>query len=353
VLTRLSSRSGVTAGDDFGGILSLHLSLGPPKFLGTAARLLIASAPLPRRNNDNIRHAGGQICRPVPPQALAILNLFENKTLNTMNARLQYELRGWAYWAKCLNPLRNTVTINDLPLGLQMRAYKRDAVGRGLYRRKIHEPFLTKLLLERFAGSAPRNFIDVGANIGYFTCLMSKFAGPAGKVLAVEPEPNNLELLRQNIAANELRNVEIFPCAVGATEGSAMLGLYKPSNRGRHSILDTTAKSQVKVPVKTLDKIASSVGAGVHSWSLLKIDVEGYEAFVIDGAKETLPHVEALVMEFSPALWKRSGSDPAAILRALRQNFTRIYRLGSTELMRVSIDDCLQSDQQTELWFER
>src|SRR3984885_5817242 len=136
-----------------------------------------------------------------------------------MNARLQYEIRGWAYWAKCLNPLRNAITIKNLPLGLQLRAYKRDAVGRGLYRRKIHEPVLTNLLLTRFANSAERNFIDVGANIGYFTCLMAKLAGPAGRVLAIEPEPQNLTLLRQSIAINHLANVEVHPCALGASEG--------------------------------------------------------------------------------------------------------------------------------------
>ena len=106
-----------------------------------------------------------------------------------MNARLQYEIRGWAYWAKCLNPLRDTITIKNLPLGLRLQAYKRDAVGRGLYRRKIHEPSLTKFLLSRFARFTDRNFIDVGSNIGYFTCLLSKLAGQTGKVLSIEPGP--------------------------------------------------------------------------------------------------------------------------------------------------------------------
>src|SRR6266851_4651381 len=130
-----------------------------------------------------------------------------------MNARLQYEIRGWAYWAKCLNPLRNTITIEDLPLALHLQAYKRDAVGRGLYRRKVHEPSLTKFLLTRFANSEEKNFIDVGANIGYFSCLMSKLAGPAGKVLAIEPEPQNLKLLEQNIGINDLTNVMVYSCA--------------------------------------------------------------------------------------------------------------------------------------------
>jgi FkbM family methyltransferase len=282
---------------------------------------------------------------------LAILSVSENK-LALMNARLQYEIRGWTYWAKCLNPLRNTITIEDLPLGLRLRAYKRDAVGRGLYRRKVHEPSLSQFLLARFANPAENNFIDVGANIGYFSCLMSKLAGPAGKVLAVEPEPQNLRLLESNIKLNRLTNVVIHPCALGASEGSAMLGLYKPSNRGRHSLLDKHAKSQIKVPVRTLDDVAGNSGANVRSWSLVKIDVEGYESFVIEGARETLPRIETLVMEFSPALLKNAGADPAAILSALSTRFSRIHRIEPTGLTRVMAADCLANDNQMELVFE-
>jgi FkbM family methyltransferase len=270
-----------------------------------------------------------------------------------MNARLQYEIRGWAYWAKCLNPLRNTITINDLPLGLQLRAYKRDAVGRGLYRRKIHEPSLTKLLLTRFGASTQRNFIDVGANIGYFSCLMSKLAGPSGTVLAVEPEPQNLALLQQNIEINHVKNVVIQPCALGASEGSAMLGVYKPSNRGRHSILETNAKSRIKVPVRTLDELAKDSGTVNKSWSLVKIDVEGYEGFVIEGAKKTLPTIETLVMEYSPALLRKAGTDPAPMLRTLASHFSHIYRIGVTDLAKVAVEDCLASETQVELVFER
>jgi FkbM family methyltransferase len=270
-----------------------------------------------------------------------------------MNARLQYEIRGWAYWARCLNPLRNTVTIKNLPLGLQLHAYKRDAVGRGLYRRKIHEPNLTKLLLTRFSNSGQNNFIDVGANIGYFSCLMSKLAGPEGKVLAIEPEPQNLKLLEQNIEANHLTNIVLCPCALGASAGSAMLGLYKPSNRGRHSLLQKDAKSQVEVPVKTLDDVASTSGKNVTSWSMVKIDVEGYEGFVIAGANETLPRVETLVMEFSPALLKSAGGDPASTLRILTCHFSRIYRMEGADVVRVKAEDCLLNDNQVELVFER
>jgi FkbM family methyltransferase len=266
---------------------------------------------------------------------------------------LQYEIRGWAYWAKCLNPLRNTIAIKHLPLGVRLRAYKRDAVGRGLYRRKVHEPNLTKLLLTRFAISAQRNLIDVGSNIGYFTCLMSKLAGPTGKVLSIEPEPQNLKLLEQNIKINNLTNVVVHPCALGASEGAAMLGLYKPSNRGRHSIVAADTKSRIKVPVRTLDDVAMNSGKNVSSWSLVKIDVEGYEGFVIDGARETLPRIETLVMEFSPALLKKAGTDPTSILCKLSGHFSRIYRIEVTGLVKVTTEDCLESEKQIELVFER
>jgi FkbM family methyltransferase len=270
-----------------------------------------------------------------------------------MNARMLYEIRGWAYWAKCLNPLRNTITIRDLPLGLRLRAYKRDAVGRGLYRRKVHEPRLTELLLERFSNSPGKKFIDAGANIGYFSCLLARLAGPAGHVLAIEPEPQNLALLRKNIEINELTNVTVLPCAVGEKSGGALLGLYKPSNRGRHSILEKNARARIEVPVRTLDDIVRNSGKNASTWSLVKIDVEGYEAFVIDGAKETLARVESLVMEFSPAILRNAGRDPSSTFKILGNYFSRVHRIGSEGLVQISPEDCLRSDDQMELLFER
>ena len=270
-----------------------------------------------------------------------------------MNSRLQYELRGWTYWANCLNPLRNTITIGTLPMGLRLQAYKRDAVGRGLYRRKIHEPALTDYVLKRFSNSGLHNFIDVGANIGYFTGLMSKLAGAGGKVLAIEPEPQNLKLLRENVRRNDLSNVEVFPVGLGAEEGSATLGIYKPSNRGRHSMVDTDGKPHITIPVRTLDHLLRESASAVQAWSLLKIDVEGYEGFVLEGAQETLPKVDALVLEFSPSLLRKTAKDPAAVLNVLSAHFSRCYHIKGAELAPVTLQDCVATENQVELVLER
>jgi FkbM family methyltransferase len=270
-----------------------------------------------------------------------------------MKFQLQYKIRGLAYWLECLNPLSSTIRINELPLGLKLQAYKTDGLGRGLYRRRCHEPGVTKLLLTRFAGTAGHNFIDVGANIGYFSCLMSILAGPTGRVLAIEPEPDNLELLENNVKINHLTNVEIHACASGATEGSAMLGLYKSSNRGRHSIVDLDMKSAIKVPVRKLDDLTGKLGNGAASWSLVKIDVEGYEPFVIEGAKQTLSRTDTLVIEYSPHFLRKAGIDPASLFDALSINFSRIFRIENTALIEVTVKDCLASEEQVELVFER
>jgi FkbM family methyltransferase len=270
-----------------------------------------------------------------------------------MKSDLKRTIRGLTYWLECLNPLRTTIRISDLPLGLQLYSYKRDALGRGLYRRGYHEPGLTKLLLTRFADTSENNFIDVGANIGYFSCLMSKLAGPTGKVLAIEPEPYNLKLLENNVRLNHLTNVEIHACGSGAREGTAKLGLYKSINRGRHSMVDLDLKSIIEVPIRKLDDLTRKSGDGSDLWSLVKIDVEGYEAFVIDGAKETLSRTEILVIEYSPQLLRKAGVDPASLFEALSNHFSRIFRIENLDLVEVSVGDCLRSETQVELVFER
>lgn len=260
-----------------------------------------------------------------------------------MHPRLRYELRGLAYWAECANPFRRTVTARHLPLGLRIQGYKRDAVGRGLYRRGVHEPGLTNYLLQTFSNSPGANFLDVGANIGYFSCLFGKLARPAGKVVSIEPEPQNLHLLESNLRNNSLTNITIHRCAVGAQDGTARLGLYKAANRGRHSLVDLEHCTEfIDVPVRRVDDLLKN--SGVTRWSMMKIDVEGFEPFVFQGAPETLARTESLALEYSPAFWRKLNIDPATVLQPLAANFSRIHRFHNLDLLPTSIEECLRSD---------
>ncbi len=83
------------------------------------------------------------------------------------------------------------------------------------------------------------------------------------------------------------------------------------------------------------------------------MDVEGYEPFVIAGAKETLSRTQILVLEYSPQLLRKAGVDPASLFDTLSKNFSRIFRIENAELVEVTLADCLGSETQVELAFER
>lgn len=269
-----------------------------------------------------------------------------------MNRRLRYELRGLAYWAECANPFRKTVTARQLPLGLCLQSYKRDCVGRGLYRRGVHEPGFTKYLLDTYLDSPGGNFLDIGGNIGYFACLFGKLAGPSGKVVSIEPEPRNLRLLHANIQANCLTNITVHPCAAGSENGTARMGLYKAANRGRHSLIEMEGCEEfVSVPVHRLDDLLN--GASICRWSLMKLDVEGFEPFVFGGAAETLARTDSLALEYSPASWKKAKVDPADVFQSIGKHFSRIDRFQGLSLVATSVAECLRAEFTMDLLLRR
>lgn len=269
-----------------------------------------------------------------------------------MNPRLRYELRGLAYWLECANPFRSTITATQLPLGMRIESYKRDCLGRWLYRRGIHEPGLTKWLLDRFSNSPNSCFLDVGANIGYFSCLLGKLAGPGGKVVSIEAEPQNQQMLQTNLRNNGLTNVTVHPCAAGARDGTARMGIYKSSNRGRHSLVDLEpCKKFIDVPVRRLDDLLRD--SGVTSWNLVKMDIEGFEPFVFEGGVETLARTECLALEYAPHYWKKAGFEPAAVFQTLAQYFSRIDRFQDLDCLPTTADECARSDMILDLLFRR
>ncbi len=122
-------------------------------------------------------------------------------------------------------------------------------------------------------------FVDVGANIGLYTCLARR----AGRhTIAIEPHSENLRILFFNLAANRWSDVEVFPMAVSAAPG--IKDLYG-SGTGASLVSQwahNSAGDQRAVPVSTLDIV---VGARFGDKKLLiKIDVEGAELDVLDGA---------------------------------------------------------------------
>jgi FkbM family methyltransferase len=191
--------------------------------------------------------------------------------------------------------------------------------GQALAQTGRYDPYLCGVISELLRPGA--TFVDVGANIGCVALLAAKLVGPAGTVIAVEPNPENVQLLFRGIAANCYRNVRVFPVAasnrcetvrlVGTTSNTAV-------GQGR----DAGAFYVQAVP---LDGLL----AELDSVDCIKLDIEGYEPFALDGLARTLErHRPALVVEFNPrCLRDLHGADPADFARGLCERFGRLRAL--------------------------
>ncbi len=257
------------------------------------------------------------------------------------------------YLLAAINPLTSRVHMREDLMNMSLEAYKWDVIGRSIFKTGTYDPFLSQWLVDRFRGKGG-NFIDIGANLGYFSCLLGVLAGPNGCVISVEPEPANLALLRANVAANDPAGIiKIFPVALGAAEGTATLNLYKSSNRGRHSMVAAGSGRKIEVPVKRLDTLATEILRESAIVDFLKIDVEGYEPYVVQGANETMNRVQCMVMEYAPYILKHAGADIRAFLQGLAKNFSKIYSIEQNSLQPITIEKILERQDAVDLLFEK
>lgn len=202
----------------------------------------------------------------------------------------------------------------------------------------LFEPSETRLLKELLRPGA--TFIDVGAHIGWFTTAASRCVGEAGTVIACEPYPANAALLAANLARNQCANVRVVRAAVGSQRGSLVLAAAG-GDSGAVTALDWARDGRVEVPVVTLDELAAVPGPV----TLLKVDVEGWEAHVLKGAVETLPRTEYVLIEINRHALKKAGSSPEEIFSLLKEagftGFLPVAERGLRRLRRGTVSNAL------------
>jgi FkbM family methyltransferase len=144
---------------------------------------------------------------------------------------------------------------------------------------------------------------DVGANVGFFTNMMSRRVGALGKVRAFEPNPPVFEDLRRIVILNQLTNVDLYPVAVSDSEGGAVFNQILSGDVTREASglavgghNQTILPSAISVATTTLDLVQAATPTPP---SLIKIDVEGAEFHVLRGMRRVLAeHHPKLVIEF-------------------------------------------------------
>jgi FkbM family methyltransferase len=143
--------------------------------------------------------------------------------------------------------------------------------------------------------------IDVGASLGEWTVPFARKVGPAGRVLAIEPAPRSAAALESTLAANALRQAEIVRWAIGDHDGITQFAVPVVTS----ARIDTgTARigpacaghDALRIPLRSLDSLAAE--CDLARLDLIKIDVEGHERRVLDGAAAILDrHRPVLVIE--------------------------------------------------------
>jgi FkbM family methyltransferase len=143
-------------------------------------------------------------------------------------------------------------------------------------------------IVGRFTPKEGDTVIDIGAHIGRYTITSSKQVGNSGKVVAIEADPDNFELLKRNIALNNLTNV--LPLNYAVFSERTRIKLYEQSASAKYNSLmlarAAKTKNYVEVNADTLDSILKQNGVNQVNW--IKIDVEGAEFEVLKGSTKTL-----------------------------------------------------------------
>lgn len=169
--------------------------------------------------------------------------------------------------------------------------------------------------------------LDIGANVGLYTAISGLALESNGKVFAFEPDPESLRFLEQTVAENGLKNVNIVKSAASNANGITQLHTCS-SNRGDNRLYDNK-NSDGSVEVKTISIDNYLVDQKIVSVDTIKIDVQGFEGYVIDGMENTLRNSPKLqmLMEFWPLGLLSAGTNPHELLQKLSDTGLTLYEL--------------------------
>ena len=151
--------------------------------------------------------------------------------------------------------------------------------------------------------------VDVGANIGEVSIVCSKRVGETGQVIAFEPHPRIFEYLRGNLGLNQCRNVTTKPVALGRVASAATM-----TDERRDDMNRLTTGGPIAIACSTLDAELPP-----QAIALLKLDVEGSELHVLQGAPLTLARTACVISELIAEHCRRYGHTMGDVIGLLRR----------------------------------
>ena len=176
-----------------------------------------------------------------------------------------------------------------------------------------HSPVMLRMLRSLLA---PGDWaVDVGANVGIVTSRMAAAVGPNGRVWAFEPLPANVARLTALKEVNGLNQLRVLPVALSSENATARLRIPVGGGSAWGSfVAGWETSGEMEVPTRRLDDVVDE-----HGWngriSVLKIDAEGAEPAVVDGAERVLREMRPVVLcELNDILLDHAGTSSRALL---------------------------------------
>lgn len=204
---------------------------------------------------------------------------------------------------------------------IKMRLDPEDMGARMILESGEYEPVSCGMVREHLGRGA--TFVDVGANMGYYSLKAATIVGAAGHVIAIEPNPQAIRRLQANIAASGADVVAVAPVACSDAEATLELYAAPEFNTGETSLSQANASQagpithSYKVRARPLDDIIRE--SGVARVDAIKIDVEGAEYLVLKGAQQTLDRFHPMVLvEIVEYQLRGMGTSSAQVRELLR-----------------------------------
>lgn len=229
----------------------------------------------------------------------------------------------------------------DLVRGGTMFVDLANAVGRTIWLRRDYasESAITGILLQRLRPGDV--FLDVGANVGFFSVVAARVVGPTGRVVAFEPLPSVAKLLRRTAAANGFKNMEVVEAAVARSSGEASIAAL-PDTAYSHLIdgareVDSSHGQWHAFRVKTVsldDYVGRHIG---NTPRLIKMDIEGTELEALAGAQRILsaPDAPDVICEVGSAHLARFNHVPAEVFARFAELGYRAFHPATRQAMSV------------------
>jgi FkbM family methyltransferase len=189
------------------------------------------------------------------------------------------------------------------------------------------EPFYYSKVEE--AISKAKVILDIGANIGVSFSWFS-VRNPRASIIGFEPHPETIKRANEQISLNGFTNVELLQIGLGNTDSSLTMYEVEDHNPGMNRIsFEKLDRPSTIIPVRRLDDVLME--KKIDKVDFIKMDVEGFEYFVLEGAVETLKKFPVLFIEVDDRYLKQNGQSASRLVALLEQGGYNSFRRADTD----------------------